>query len=380
MWSISVLLAWLSLFALGLIDNSRGTVFPDIVSEFHVPDTMGSLFFLLTSFISAAHNFVFRDFLARESPLKLIGIYSVLMAMGAVLVATASEFEVLLVASVVLGIAFGGLGVGQNVTIQNTIPSVRVRALGILHAMYGMASVSAPLLLMTIGSHRWRQAFFIVSLPALFIGIYALYRAFKGVDAIRYEGKKDTVVSAPKDLQKAAGYMALLVGCLVVVEISVSSRLTLLTRREWGVMPESASGWLAMFFLAMTVSRFFLGLVPIKTSTQRLLKGAVLANFILLFAAFFPFPKEVRLYILVAFGLSVALGYPLAMARIAEVFREYTQWVTGKCILYQACAAVLMHFILGVGADFFGLERVLGVIVLLAAAGAVVLLVKFEKN
>jgi hypothetical protein len=62
----------------------------------------------------------------------------------------------------------------------------------------------------------------------------------------------------------------------------------------------------------------------------------------------------------------------MTMTRIAEIFGAGTQKVTGKCVLYQAVAAMVMHFLLGTGADFIGLERTLAIISIAAAGGALI--------
>ena len=59
----------MSLFALGLVDNARGPVFPDILKEFSLTDTVGSLFFLVASFASLVHNLIFYRFLCETSPI-----------------------------------------------------------------------------------------------------------------------------------------------------------------------------------------------------------------------------------------------------------------------------------------------------------------------
>lgn len=419
-WLIPVVFAWASLFSLGIIDNSRGPVFPDLLNEFSVSDTMGGLFFFLSSFASVVHNLAFRRFLAETPPLRLVGIYTLIMAGGALIAASANSYWVLLTAAFVLGVGFGGVGVGQNAAVQEAPAKYRGRSLGFLHAMYGTASFLAPLIVATLQPYGWRLALFVAAIPAVGVGLVVVIRLaierLRGwkrrrkaetppvVDNVRGPNDMPQVsvgrpeqISHPKQishpsmtpeaLARAAKIAAILVGFLVVAEISVSSRLALLARREWGVSAEAASSWLAAYFAAMTIARFSLGFLPNVFSASRVLKVSAWLNLPFLLIGFISvalpataeIPIDVRLLALVGFGFPVAVGYPMAMTRIAEIFGRETQKVTGRCVLYQAGAAMLMHFVLGTGADAVGLEPTLAVVATVSALGAVISLGNLER-
>lgn len=414
-WLIPVVFAWASLFSLGVIDNSRGPVFPDLLKEFEVSDTMGSLFFFLSSFASVVHNLALRRFLAETPPLRLVGIYTLIMAGGALIAASANSYWVLLVAAFVLGVGFGGVGVGQNAAVQEAPAKYRGRSLGLLHAMYGIASFLAPLVVAALQPYGWRFALFVAAFPAVLVGLTVVVRLanerLRGwnrqrkaqtplvVDNVR--GPNDSPQSSVEhpDLAsegklsaearvRAAKTAAILVAFLVVAEISVSSRLALLARREWGVSAESANSWLAAYFAAMTIARFSLGFLPSVISAARVLKVTAIMNLPFLLIAFASvalpmaaqLPSEIRLLALVGFGFPIAVGYPMVMTRIAEIFGRETQRVTGRCVLYQAGAAMLMHFVLGTGADAFGLEPTLAAVAVFSALGAVISLGNLERE
>ncbi len=298
-----------------------------------------------------------------------------------------------------LGVGFGGLGVGQNAAVQGAPPKFRQRAMGLLHGMYGISSFAAPLLIAALSAVSWRFALSVVCLPAVIVGLAvvgeSLWRHWK----VKVRSKNEAGLQLPFDgispteghqanqlsknqLHHASRTAAIVVGLLVVAEISISSRLALLARREWGVSIEGANSWLAAYFAAMTMARFSLGLFPLPVSTKSILKWSTLATVPLLLLAFLPLGlnPEHRLLALVVFGFPIALGYPSAMTRIAEIFGRDSQSVTSRCVLYQAGAAMLMHFTLGWGADSVGLSLALAVVSLVAAIGVVFYLGVLEKN
>lgn len=388
-WFWPVLVAWSSLFALGLVDNARGPVFPDVLKEFQLTDTAGSFFFLAASLASVIHNTIFFRFLAQTDPKRLVGLYTLIMAGGALLIASATDYRATLAACAILGIGFGGLGVGQNAAVQMAPAEHRQRAMGWLHTMYGLSSFAAPLLISYLStgmaSGGWRFALTLLSLPSAFVGIFVI---FESAISRRSAKRNSPPPQAPMEISqtkgpvpKAAWWGALMVALLVVCEIAVSSRLTLLARRDWGVTIEDAGLWLSGYFVAMTLSRLVLGLFKFSISSRNLLFCSIVSGFPFLIAGFFPlgFPREIRLLALVGFGLPIAMGYPLAMTRLAEIFGAGVQRVTSLCLIFQSGAAVLMHFTLGWGADMRGLLFVLGTVSILSLLGVFVSFWRLER-
>lgn len=375
-WLWPVLVAWLSLFALGLVDNARGPVFPDILKEFQLSDTAGSLFFLVASLASLIHNLVFYRFLCETSPKRLVGIYTLVMAGGALLISCATTYSWTLFASAVLGVGFGGLGVGQNTAVQEAPPEHRQRAMGLLHTMYGVSSFTAPLFISLLASHGWRLSLILLSLPSVFVGLLVVFegaRGYKIADAPRkiLPDERDIQVSHRQGLA-APWVAALLIALLVIAEISVSTRFTLLARRDWGFSVETATRWLSGYFIAMTASRMMLGVIKFPFSARKILYFSIFLGFPFLLVGFMPFgfTKEIRLLSLVGFGFPIAMGYPLAMTRLAELFGDGVQRVTSKCLILQSGGAMIMHFSLGWGADSQGLLFVLGTVAIAALLGA----------
>lgn len=386
-WLWPVVVAWMSLFALGLVDNARGPVFPDVLREFDLSDTAGSLFFLTASLASVIHNAAFYRFLSVTDPKRLVGIYTLVMAAGALLISHATEYRWTLLACAILGVGFGGLGVGQNAAVQEAPPEHRQRALGLLHTMYGVSSFAAPLFISQLAPFGWRLALALLSLPSVFVGLLIVFESAWGkIKARRSKRSKRVVLEeftlAPADIPPLAPWLgAVLVALLVVAEISVSSRLTLLARREWGFSAESAGQWLAIYFVAMTASRISIGIFKFPISSRTLLYVSLFLGIPFLLLGFMPlgFPKEIRMMFLAGFGFPIAMGYPLAMTRLAEIFGAQKQAVTSKCLLLQSGAAMLMHFSLGWGADSRGLLFVLGTVAIAALLGALAAFFGLER-
>ena len=174
-WVPVVLAAWMSLFALGLVDNARGPIFPELISQFGLSDTRASLFFLASSGAGSLHNLIMHRFLSHAAPGRLVVGYTLLMGLGALGIALAPTYELALVGGAFLGMGFGGLGVAQNSAVQAVPKRIRSQAQGMLHGMYGFSSLLAPLA-MASGGVQWRGTYMLLAAIPLVVSFGLLFR------------------------------------------------------------------------------------------------------------------------------------------------------------------------------------------------------------
>lgn len=357
--------------ALGLVDNARSAIFPDFLKEYDLSDTSGSVFFLATSASGVIHNFVMHRFLSHTPPAVLVAIYTLVMAVSGIGIALSPTYAVTILSCVLLGFAFGGLGVGQNAAVQMAPVEVRRRAMGLLHSMYGVSSFAAPLVVSAVVATgvSWRYGLAASAIPSFLLGLGLLSIRKKSI-GLGQTQESAAATPRPSTLSRQRVVAtALLVGAAVVAEISISTRLTLLARRDWGFTLDVANVWLALYFAAMTAGRVALGLLP--SVPHRLLPLAMVVGVPALALAFLPLgiSSHIRLAAVIVFGLAVSLLYPLIMAHIAEVFAARAQYVTSTAVATQSAASMIMHFSLGWAAD----RMSLGPLLFAVASGALVL-------
>ncbi|MBK7891122.1 MAG: MFS transporter [Bdellovibrionales bacterium] len=381
-WVPVVLAAWMSLFALGLVDNARGPIFPELISQFGLSDTRASLFFLASSGAGSLHNLIMHRFLSHAAPGRLVVGYTLLMGLGALGIALAPTYELALIGGAFLGMGFGGLGVAQNSAVQAVPKRIRSQAQGLLHGMYGFSSLLAPLA-MASGGVQWRGTYMLLAAIPLVVSFGLLFR-WSRLGHYHPDDDEADVVLAAESTSQSGWLFALLVGCLVVAEISVSSRLVLLARREWGLGFEEASAWLAWYFVAMTIARFGLGFFKLPGATGRVLLAVIGLALPVGAVGLFGLPgiadgASQRLTALCLFGFLIALGYPLAMVRVRELYGRGAQKVTTLCILVQSISGVSMNLALGWIADEVSLLRALQLVTLGVLTMGFVLMLAVER-
>ena len=381
-WVPVVLAAWMSLFALGLVDNARGPIFPELISQFGLSDTRASLFFLASSGAGSLHNLIMHRFLSHAAPGRLVVGYTLLMGLGALGISLAPTYELALLGGAFLGMGFGGLGVAQNSAVQAVPKRIRSQAQGMLHGMYGFSSLLAPLA-MASGGVQWRGTYMLLAAIPLVVSFGLLFR-WSRLGHYHPDDDEADIVVAAESTSRSGWLFALLVGCLVVAEISVSSRLVLLARREWDLGFEEASAWLAWYFVAMTIARFGLGFFKLPGATGRVLLAVIGLALPVGAVGLFGLPgiaegASQRLTALCLFGFLIALGYPLAMVRVRELYGRGAQKVTTLCILVQSISGVSMNLALGWIADEVSLLRALQLVTLGVLAMGFVLMLTVER-
>ncbi len=431
-------LACASLLALGLVDNARGPLLSAIMGAYSLNHTQASWFFFLASGAGLIHNAIFLNYLSRAQPLRLLRLYMGIMAFGVLILGItpliSSSYEVFLIGAVALGVGFGGLGVAQNACVQEAPAEFRAQSTALLHAMYGLASLSSPFLIVQLrtwglagDAQSWSLSFVICALPALALWPLISRELRESPSPIHLSGasgsphpeaaefQTERVSGEAQAAKRGAGsrgdqepspraasawLAACLLAFMVVAEVSISSRLVLFAEESrW---PTATAGlWLTGFFIALTLARLSLAVGlwdrlerqatsmirrfrklppdlrrgPSSDPSRRLRTVLWMAMpFLVIGLADFGWPTQASLTALMVFGFPIAMAYPLAITWYAQAFGASRQRVLSLAVTLQSAAAMCMHLLLGWGADHYGLRSALLVISLGSLAIALILL------
>lgn len=446
-------LACASLLALGLVDNARGPMLSAIMNAYALNHTQASWFFFLASGAGLIHNAVFLKFLSHAPPLKMLFLYMAIMATGVLILGItplfSTSYAVFLLGAVCMGVGFGGLGVAQNACVQEAPVQFRAQSTALLHAMYGLASLSSPFLIVQLrswgfakDSANWSLSFVVCAIPALCLLPLVLRElrlrranssetvatraasaqaastelsSSEGEGAERSEpnSAKLQATCPPAQQVRASWSAAWLLSAMVVAEISISSRLVIFAEEsQW---PQATAGlWLTGFFVALTLARLSLAIgtwdllasklhrlqvrLPSFIQGQGQVRGQTLQRgsrqdssgemslqidevarvrdpsrrlrlvlgcalpLLILGLVDFGWSTKWSMLALVLFGFPIAMAYPLAITWYAQAFGARRQSVLSLAVTFQSAAAMVMHLLLGWGADHFGLRQALLVI------------------
>lgn len=353
-----IILSYISLFALGLSDNIRGPLFPEILREFQLTDGQGSWMFAVSSICGFLGSFFSRHFIQRWNHLYLLDFSLLVMFASLVGLSLSPNFTCVLTASMGLGLSIGLMGVAQNVLASKGTTAVnRRRVLSGLHAMYGFSSLVAPLTVASLATVfvSWRFCFGLASVFPLATLIFSLLKK------IRVE-TRDTHADFQGDLVPVKGhraaqiYLATAFGSYVVAEIMVASRLALFVRREKSLDLEQSSLYVSGFFLLLFLGRLAFAWRPLKYDLRTQLSWSLALSFVFIFAGLYVHPL-----FLAATGLTMAPYYPLAIVYISECFPRNMDSAIASTLAAQSLLVVMMHFSVGYLSDWAGLTKALWV-------------------
>ncbi len=380
-------MAYSSLLLLGLCDNIRGPLFPEILKSFPVSDTMGSLFFSLSSVMGIIGAGGSRFFIMRFKEMGSLRISILMFVVGLSLMSIAQTFSALLFGILFFGFSMGLMAVIQNMLIVNEFPPgpTKSKIISGLHSMYAASSLGAPLIISGLAMANssfeiWRLGFFAAAVICLFV--FLLTFSFLKFSESPPSPEAMESLPHPEDLvvsrdayqgHRRQIYFAVILSSYVLAEILVSSRMALYIRRVVGGDLQDSNLYTALFFVFLFLSRFLFAAWSPKIALSTQLKGSLVLSLCSVLAGIFVHP----------FGLSLAgffMGpfYPLMILEIGTVFNKQVKEAISWAVSLSSVFVVSMHFGVGFISESWGLKAafMLGPVFLVIAF---LMLVIYEK-
>lgn len=354
-WSM-ILISYYALFVFGLTDNIRGPLFPEILAEFKVSDSMGSLMFALSSVSGFMASQISSYLLPRHSRKWILQVASLALGCSLVGTALAPNFITFLVMSILFGLALGVLGLIPNVLVPlGSSPEKKQQLLSGLHAMYGIASFTAPLIVAAIGGStgNWRWSVGLTCIAPFSLFLYTLHPSHFP------HHKKPTFIKAHHEARRLLNFkpqvfLALMVSFSVAAEIMISSRLALYMRRVWHYDLEQSSLCVTGFFLCLLLGRLLFTAVKFRISLPHQLSLSLMATAIALGFGLYLHP-----YFLMLTGLGIAPFYPMAITWISSEFPDDLDTAVSYMMATDALMLTFMHLLIGKLSDGFGIHQAL---------------------
>ena len=337
------------MLVLGLADNIRGPAFPDVLREFSLSDARGSLFFLLASAGGLVANLASVWWLKRWGPLKAIKIFQGSMSIGLIAISFSHSLWALFTGMVFVGFSFGGTGITQNILVAwGAKHEMRRKSYSILHAIYGFASLSAPLVLIAFYHFKltWQNAFLMIGLLSCLVNFWGLF-VKQHKDDPPFPETSFRKSSVPL---KTTYWFAALNSFYVVAELLIGTRLVLLARRE-GISPDEANQLLSLFYFLLLAGRLTMSLIHFKTKTKNLMVASIAFSFLIFCVGIVSHPLVIALC-----GLSMSIFYPCAIAFTYEEQPYAADSIIAWTLTLNSAAVLIMHWGVGWMSDIAGLR------------------------
>lgn len=368
-----VILAYSSLFVFGLTDNLRGPIFPELLNHYQVNNSIGSLFFAVSSMMTTLGAFFVPRIIDRFGHLNTLLMFMVMLLISQIGYYIAPDFAWVLFFCIPFGLAIGGLSVTQNLLVLISTPAERRQQIQSgLHACYGASSLIAPLLVIgtSLNGRDWRFNF---AELAFLIFIFLCYLLAARRKALTVNTSEDLLPSSLY-VRKEAWYVATILAIYVALEILVSSRLALFMRLEKSVDLRESSSWVSLFFAGLFAGRMLLSVYRPPFSISSQLKASLLGTTILIILSIISAPEWLALT-----GVTLAPFYPLTMTAMSLLFRKNVDKAAAVAVALSGVSVVGMHAAVGVLSDLYGLKIafVLGVLLAMIAFAMILLHKKY---
>jgi FHS family glucose/mannose:H+ symporter-like MFS transporter len=364
--------AYSCMCALGLSDNIRGPLFPELITFFGLTNSMGSLTFALAS-CAALLGTISSSYVLKKVHLdKLLTFSMLFMGIGLLAMALAPSFIWYAVGAIFFGYSLGTTAVSQNFLINETIElRLRTKALSGLHSLYGFSSLLAPYLasqapmwFLKDGSWAfladWRSSFYLTSFFCF--TLFVVLMIFKAKPAFEYTFPPASPLPAGSKFRnkKALIMLGVFFSSYVGAEILISTRLALYMRSYFQMNLEQSSQYVTYFFIFLLIGRILFTLKSFKMDIKRQMNFSLALSLLFLLLGLYLHP-----FFLALVGLAMAPFYPLAIVYISEISGVYKRKYLTFVMSIQSLLVIFMHLGVGYITDLYGLFSAFGVGVVL---------------
>jgi fucose permease len=265
---------------------------------------------------------------------------------GLAIIAVAPSWPVVLGGSLVSGAGAGGMDTGFNAAVALQEDA---RLMGLLHAGYGVGAAIGPLVVgaSLASGAGWRPAYLVFAAASLLLVLPLAGRSLG-------DAPPQQSMGSPRGVLLPCLAFALYVSLEVTIGQWAFTSLT----EEHGIATFAASAWVAIYWIALTAGRVWLGLAGHQVSIRRLLALAMVGAGLgaaVLWAGGQAAPAG-----LVAAGISLSVVFPLLMLRTpqrvgAERAASAVGWQTAAASIGAAAGPGLAGIVFGrVGIGAYG--------------------------
>lgn len=348
-------LIYLAFISLGLPDSLLGSSWPMMNVEFGVPEGHAGFVSMIVSAGTIVSS-MFSHRLIRRFGTGKVTVASVAMTAVALLGFSMSHsFVWLLACALPLGLGAGAVDSGLNEFVAE---HYEAKHMNWLHCFWGVGAMLGPVLLsvLTQGGYIWRSGYFSISLiqfalVALLLFSLPLWKKRENRTG-ESPSPKETGEVTPglfASLKIRGAPFAMLTFFLYVsIEASITLWGASYLVNAKGILPESAAGWVSLFFLGITGGRMLSGFISIRLSNESLIRMGgilVIAGMVLMLL---PLPTPFTLCAFILVGLGLAPIFPSMLHQTPVYFgKQNAQAAMGLQMAFAYTGTTLMPPLFG---------------------------------
>lgn len=343
-----LIIIYLTFISLGLPDSLLGTTWPLMRLDLGMPiEAAGIISFIISGGTIVAS--FFSDKIIKRFKTGNVTFVSVLLTALALLgFSLATEFYMLVILAIPLGLGAGAIDSGLNKYVADNYDA---KHMNWLHSFWGLGAIIGPLLIsLFIGlQNGWRLGYLVISL-AQFSIVLLLFTTLKKWQA-KENGKDESIELNNGDFKKIgkkamfAIFSSYFIYMLIESAIILWGATYLIEARRFG--ESSAALTISIFFIGMTSGRMISGFLSKRFGNNTLIKlgiGLIVIGITILFI-----PNSITSIIgIVVIGLGLAPIYPALLHQTPVYFgKENSQKMMGRQMAFAYTSSTFMPPLLG---------------------------------
>lgn len=281
MFTILLVIIYISFISLGLPDSLLGSAWPILHSNFEVPLSYAGIVSMIISGGTIISSFFSEKLIRKLGTGKLTAISVCMTAVALLGISYVPSFIWLCILAIPLGLGAGSVDAALNNFVAL---HYKARHMSWLHCFWGIGATLGPVIMSFFlkKDNHWELGFRTIGIIQailviiLFVTLPIWKRATTTGENHEEHGTKSLKFM---DIMKIKGAKTAFLSffCYCAIESTAglwgSSYLVV----EKGISSETAARWIALFYFGITLGRFLSGFVTIKLSNQNMIRiGEVL--------------------------------------------------------------------------------------------------------
>ena len=334
---------YFSFISLGLPDALLGAAWPSMYVEFGVPVSYAGIISMIIAFGTIISSLASDRLTFKLGTGKVTALSVAMTAVALFGFSVSDSFWMLCLWAIPYGLGAGSVDASLNNYVALHYAS---RHMSWLHCMWGIGASVGPYIMgyVLTGGQHWNMGYRYISLiqivlTAILLFSLPLWKKRMGSEA-EGEATKDAKPMPFKQIIAIPGAKEIMVAffCYCALEqtagLWASSYLVLYK----GVAAETAATFASMFYIGITVGRFFSGFITMKWSDSQMVRMGQKIILIGIVAMLLPLNEVVSLAGLILVGLGCAPIYPCIIHSTPEYFgADKSQAIIG---VQMACAYI----------------------------------------
>lgn len=357
MYSLLLAVIYLAFISLGLPDSLLGAAWPTIYAEMDVPLSYMGFISMIISMGTIISSLMTDRVVAKFSTRTVTTVSILLTAEALFGFSTSSEFYQLCLWGIPYGLGAGAIDASLNNYVALHYNS---RHMSWLHCFWGVGTIISPYIMSYALTHSvWTDGYRAISFIQLGIMMvlllsFPLWKVNKGSTAEEIKAEPIGIAGAVK----IRGVLPIMIGFMSYCAAEATSMLWASSYFEgvFGMSKDGAAALGSLFFIGITVGRFFSGFIADKLGDGRMIRiGAAVAGAGMILIAL-PF-KAVAIVGFIIIGLGCAPIYPCIIHSTPIRFgAERSQSIIGIQMASAYLGSTLMPPLFGLIANHISLS------------------------